>query len=154
MPAVLRAERLGSKRFGLPRLQATGTTAWMDKPGFLVRALTWARELKRDVVALCLAARDPRVPWPAKLIAAVVAAYALSPIDLIPDFVPVLGYLDDLLLVPGGIWLAVRLIPAPLMAELRTLAEGRGRPSSRAGLLIVVALWLAAGWWAIGFLPG
>ena len=79
----------------------------------------WARALKRDVIALWLAARDPRVPLAAKLVAGAVAAYALSPIDLIPDFIPVLGYLDDLLIVPAGIWLALRLIPAELMAELR-----------------------------------
>ena len=73
----------------------------------------WARDIKRDVHALYLSARDPRVPWYAKAVAVVVAAYALSPIDLIPDFIPVLGYLDDLILVPLGILLAVRLIPPP-----------------------------------------
>jgi uncharacterized membrane protein YkvA (DUF1232 family) len=109
----------------------------------LIRLRHWAHTLKRDVVALWLAARDPRVPLGAKLVAAVVAAYALSPIDLIPDFIPVLGLLDDLLLVPIGIWVAVRLIPPPLMAELRRAAEGRNRPRSRLGLLIVVTLWLA-----------
>ena len=100
--------------------------------------------LKRDVVALWLAARDPRVPWAAKLVAASVAAYALSPIDLIPDFIPVLGYLDDLLLVSAGIWLAARLIPGPLLAELRLRADEQDRPTSRAGFLMVVGLWLAA----------
>ena len=83
------------------------------------RLKAWAQALKRDVVALWLAARDPRTPLAAKLLAGAVAAYALSPIDLIPDFIPVLGYLDDLLLVPAGIWLAVRLIPAGLLEELR-----------------------------------
>lgn len=97
------------------------------------------------MVALWLAARDPRVPRGAKLMAALVAAYALSPIDLIPDFVPVLGYLDDLLLLPAGIWLAVRLIPAPLMHELRRQAGAREAPISRSGIVMVVALWTAAG---------
>ena len=85
----------------------------------------WARRLKRDVVALWIAARDPRTPLAAKLVAGAVAAYALSPIDLIPDFIPILGYLDDLIIVPAGIWLALRLIPASLMMEFRSQAEAR-----------------------------
>jgi uncharacterized membrane protein YkvA (DUF1232 family) len=106
-----------------------------------------ARALKRDTYALFLACRDPRVPWYAKALAAAVVAYALSPIDLIPDFIPVLGYLDDLLLVPLGLALALRLIPAPVMAECRReaaarLAAGSGRPRSRAGAAVVVAVWL------------
>ena len=105
----------------------------------------WARNLKRDVVALWIAARDPRVPWYAKAAAGAVAAYALSPIDLIPDFIPILGYLDDLLIVPLGIMLAVRLIPAPLMAEFRQEALRRAaRPQSRWGLVAIAAIWLAA----------
>lgn len=110
----------------------------------LTRARDWARSIKRDVVALWLAARDPRTPWVAKAVAAMVAAYALSPVDLIPDFIPVLGYLDDLLIVPFGILLAVRLIPPPLMAEFRTAAVGARRPISRAGLAAVILLWLLA----------
>ena len=104
----------------------------------------WAARLKRDVVALWLAARDPRVPLLAKAVAGAVAAYALSPIDLIPDFIPVLGLLDDLLIVPAGIWLAARLVPPPLLAELRAEAARRERPVSRAGALAVLAIWLAA----------
>ena len=112
----------------------------------------WARRLKRDVVALWLAARDPRVPLAAKIVAGAVAAYALSPIDLIPDFIPVLGYLDDVLIVPAGIWLAVRLIPAQLMAEFRAAAEvGARQPTSRVATVVIIVLWLAAagmlGWW-------
>ncbi|MCC2098944.1 MAG: DUF1232 domain-containing protein [Hyphomicrobiales bacterium] len=103
----------------------------------------WAQAIKRDVVALWLAARDPRVPWYAKTLAAAVAAYALSPIDLIPDFIPVLGYLDDLLLVPLGIWLAVKLIPVSVFAELRQRAQMQARPVSRAGMFSVIAIWLA-----------
>lgn len=110
------------------------------------RLRAWARALKRDVMALWLAARDPRVPLGAKLLAGLIAAYALSPIDLIPDFIPVLGYLDDLLIVPAGIWLAIRLIPEPVMAELRAQALERDRPTSRAGLLLVVAIWAWLAW--------
>ena len=83
-----------------------------------------ARALKRDVSAIYIARRDPRVPWYAKALAIGVAAYALSPIDLIPDFIPVLGYLDDLIIVPLGIWLVIALIPADVMAECRALATG------------------------------
>jgi len=112
----------------------------------------WARTIKRDVVALWLAARDPRVPWYAKVMAGAVAAYALSPIDLIPDFVPVLGYLDDVVIVPLGILATVKLIPAPLMTEFREAAVRHGgRPTSRAGMAIIVTIWTAAlvvtAWW-------
>jgi len=108
--------------------------------------------VKRDVVALWLAARDRRTPWYAKALALALAAYALSPIDLIPDFVPVLGYLDDAVIVPLGILLTVMLIPGDLMAEFRAEAERRSeRPVSRAGAAAVVALWIAAAgalaWW-------
>jgi uncharacterized membrane protein YkvA (DUF1232 family) len=108
------------------------------------RLKDWARALRHDVVALWLAARDPRVPWYAKAVAAAVAAYALSPIDLIPDFVPILGYLDDLLIVPAGIFVAVKLIPDPLMAELRTKAMDQGKPTSAAGLVAILLIWLTA----------
>ena len=104
----------------------------------------WAGRLKRDVVALWLAARDPRTAWHAKLLAGFVAAYALSPIDLIPDFIPLLGYLDDLLIVPAGIWLAVRAVPPALLAEFRTTALSRDRPRSRTAAFVIVILWLAA----------
>lgn len=110
------------------------------------RANTWARAIKRDVLAVYLAARDPRTPWPVRLLAMAVAAYALSPIDLIPDFIPVLGYLDDLLIVPLGILLVVRLIPPELLAEHRTAAARRpARPVSVAAAMVMIALWLAAG---------
>ena len=114
----------------------------------------WARGIKRDVVALWLAARDRRVPFHAKAVAAAVAAYALSPIDLIPDFIPVIGYLDDLLIVPLGIMLAVRMVPPALMAEFRAAATARlQRPVSRAGAAAILALWCAGAgamlWWAL-----
>ena len=109
----------------------------------------WAKILKRDVIAVWLAARDRRVSWHVKLIAGVIAAYAFSPIDLIPDFIPVLGYLDDLIIVPCGIWLVVRLIPAPLMAEFRNEAAKRGeRPVSYVAASLIALLWLA---FAAGF---
>jgi len=116
--------------------------------GFSVPAATlrgWARAIKRDVHALFLASRDPRVPWLAKAVAVCVAAYALSPIDLIPDFIPVLGYLDDLILVPLGIMLAVRLIPPALMHEHRAAAAAAAlHPISKAGAIAIVAIWVAA----------
>ncbi len=120
--------------------------------GWWLRLRDWARRMKRDVLALWLAARDPRTPILAKAAAAAVAAYALSPIDLIPDFVPVLGYLDDVIIVPLGIMLAVRLMPAALMAEFRDAAtQTLDRPTSRAGLAFITSLWLAAAalmlWW-------
>ena len=99
--------------------------------------------MKRDVVALWIAARDPRVPWYAKAVAGAVAAYALSPIDLIPDFIPVLGYLDDLLIVPVGIWLAVRMIAPPLLAEFRAEASSRERPVSRGAAIAIIVVWIA-----------
>lgn len=105
----------------------------------------WAKALKRDVVALWLAARDRRTPWSARLTAMATVAYALSPIDLIPDFIPILGYLDDLILLPLGVWLAVRLTGPVLMAEFRSLAaEMTARPVSRAGAVAVVAIWTLA----------
>jgi uncharacterized membrane protein YkvA (DUF1232 family) len=106
------------------------------------RARQWARTIKRDVLALWIAARDPRVPWYAKLAAGAVAAYALSPIDLIPDFIPVLGYLDDLIIVPLGILLVVALIPPALMAEFREQASQRTKPVSMIGLAVILAVWL------------
>lgn len=114
----------------------------------LVEALrARARALKRETHALFLAYRDPRTPWYARAWAALVVAYAASPIDLIPDVIPVLGYLDDLLLVPLGIALALRLIPAEVMADARRrAAEADAGPQGRAwlGALLVAAIWLLA----------
>jgi uncharacterized membrane protein YkvA (DUF1232 family) len=111
----------------------------------LSRIRVWARTLKTDAHAVYLAGRDPRVPWGAKALAIAVAAYALSPLDLIPDFIPVLGYLDDLIIVPLGIWLVVALIPDEVMADcrIRARAESR-RPASKAGLVAILALWVAS----------
>jgi len=118
----------------------------------LQRLRDWARAIKRDVHALYLAARDPRVPWYAKAVALAVAAYALSPIDLIPDFIPVIGYLDDLIIVPLGILLAVRLIPADVLAEHRFAArEAAERPTSRTAALVIVAIWIGLTLVGLGF---
>jgi uncharacterized membrane protein YkvA (DUF1232 family) len=108
------------------------------------RIKIWSRAIKRDVHAIYLASRDPRVPWYAKALGIAVAAYALSPIDLVPDFIPVLGYLDDLIIVPLGIALIVRLIPADVMTEYRAQAAAmQDRPASIAGATAVIAIWLA-----------
>lgn len=113
----------------------------------------WARRIKQDVHALYLASLDPRVPWYAKALAVAVAGYALSPIDLIPDFVPVLGYLDDVILVPLGILLVIRLIPPEIMAEHRAAAAtAQARPVSRTAGAVIAGIWLVAaaisGWLA------
>ena len=101
--------------------------------------------------ALALAARDPRTPWSARVVALAVTAYAFSPIDLIPDFIPVLGLLDDILIVPAGIWLVVRLIPPELMATYRSEAASAERRVSLAGAAFVLLAWAAfiaaAFWW-------
>ena len=121
------------------------------------RLKIWARVVKRDVHALYLASRDPRVPWYAKAIAIVVAAYALSPIDLIPDFIPVLGYLDDVILLPLGVLLVVKLIPTEIMAEFRELADAaQERPVSRRAAVVISCIWAASmgllGWLAYRYL--
>jgi uncharacterized membrane protein YkvA (DUF1232 family) len=109
----------------------------------LARLRGWARRIKRDVTAIYLAARDPRVPWYAKAVALCVAGYALSPIDLIPDFIPILGYLDDLIIVPLGILLVVRLIPSEILAEYRVIAAASAeRPTSRSAAAIIIAIWV------------
>lgn len=118
----------------------------------LARLKGWAGTVKRDVIALFLAARDSRTPWYAKVLAGLVAAYALSPIDLIPDFIPVIGYLDDLVIVPLGIWIVVKLVPLDLMGEFRAeAARLETKPVSRAGALFIIAVWVAAAglllWW-------
>lgn len=129
-----------------------GSSILISASAWLPALRGWAKVLKRDVIALWIAARDPRVPLAAKLVAGLVAAYALSPIDLIPDFIPIIGYLDDLLLVPLGMMLAVWLVPAALMAEFRAAAALRaGRPVSRWAAGAIISLWLAsaglAAWW-------
>lgn len=121
----------------------------------LERLRAFARRLKAELLALSLAARDPRTPWPARLVALGVLAYALSPIDLIPDFIPLLGQLDDLLLLPAGLWLALRLVPPAVMQDARAQAAAQTTrlPRSLWGLalmlvLYALAVWLGWQWWA------
>jgi len=117
---------------------------------------TWkqrARRLKAETYAIYLAYRDPRVPWYARLFVACVVGYAFSPIDLVPDFIPILGYLDDLILVPVGIALALKMIPPAVMAECREKAQGvmaQGKPVNRTAAAVIVAIWLLlAAWTAV-----
>jgi uncharacterized membrane protein YkvA (DUF1232 family) len=111
-----------------------------------------ARALKDQTYVLYLAARHPRTPWYAKLLVAGIVAYAFSPIDLIPDFIPVLGLLDDLVLIPLGIWLAIRLVPPAVLADCRLRAQERRKLVSRAAGAVIVAIWMALVglglWWA------
>ncbi len=117
----------------------------------LDRLKTRARALKKEVYAVYIAARDPRTPWYAKALIFLIVAYALSPIDLIPDFVPVLGYLDDLLIVPGGLWLAIRLIPPEVLEEARATATARGvdGSASRVGAALILLIWILAILWIV-----
>src|SRR6187455_120496 len=110
----------------------------------LDRLKTSARALKREVLAVYLAAKDPRTPWYAKGLIFLIVAYALSPIDLIPDFIPVLGYLDDLILIPAGIWLAIRMVPPEVLVEARETAATQGAEESvgKLGAVIIVFLWI------------
>ena len=107
----------------------------------------WAQELKAQVVTLWFCRKHPDTPWTAKLLAALVVAYAFSPIDLIPDFVPVLGYLDDLLIVPLGVYLAIRLIPPHVLAVARGeadawLAARKAKPANYLAAAVIVLVWL------------
>jgi uncharacterized membrane protein YkvA (DUF1232 family) len=122
--------------------------------GPMSRIRHWARALRRDVHAIHLASRDPRVHWTVKLLAVAVAGYALSPVDLIPDFIPVLGYLDDLIIVPLGVWLMIALIPPEIMREHRARASAAARrPVSKTAAIVIVALWISGaallGWIAL-----
>jgi uncharacterized membrane protein YkvA (DUF1232 family) len=111
----------------------------------LERARAWAAAMRRETVAVYLAIRDPRTPWIAKLVGGLVVAYAASPVDLIPDFVPVLGILDDLLIVPAGLWLTVRLIPHEILEQARARADVElQRPKSLVAGFFVVAVWVGA----------
>lgn len=113
-----------------------------DRPSLVTR-------LRIEAHAVWLAARDPRTPWHVRLLALAIAAYALSPIDLIPDFIPVLGLVDDALIIPAGIWLIGKLLPPGQLDEHReAAAAAAARPASQGGLLIVIALWIALAWLA------
>ena len=115
----------------------------------------WAKRIKRDGVTLWFAGKHPRTPWYAKALGVFVVAYALSPIDLIPDFIPVLGYVDDVIRLPVLIWLTIRLLPPEILAECRSQADAwmqanGAKPRSRLGIVLVVLVWLTVGtaaWW-------
>jgi uncharacterized membrane protein YkvA (DUF1232 family) len=122
----------------------------LEPMSILASMKIWAKRIKRDGVTLWFAGKHPRTPWHAKVLGVFVVAYALSPIDLIPDFIPVLGYVDDVLLLPGLIWLTIKLLPTEVLAECRAQADDwmqtkGAKPSSRVGAVCIVLLWLAAG---------
>jgi uncharacterized membrane protein YkvA (DUF1232 family) len=123
------------------------------------RLKAWAQALKRDVMTLWFALKHPQTPWYARLFAAIVTAYALSPVDLIPDFIPILGYLDDLILVPVGVWVLLRMVPELVLADSRAQAqrwflEQQRKPRSLIGLAIVLAVWTLAAWVALPWFWG
>jgi uncharacterized membrane protein YkvA (DUF1232 family) len=128
--------------------------------GVLQVIRSWAKRIKRDAITLWFAKSHPRTPWGAKALGVFVVAYALSPIDLIPDFIPVLGYLDDLILLPALIWMTVRMLPADVLTECRQqaedwLAQAGRKPRSVVGGVVVAAIWAAVGvallWWLNAF---
>jgi uncharacterized membrane protein YkvA (DUF1232 family) len=111
----------------------------------------WAKALKRDVITLWFALKHPLTPWHARAFAAVLTAYALSPIDLIPDFIPILGYFDDLIIVPVGVWLLLRMVPTQVLTDSKDQADewfrqGKTKPMSFWGLIIILLIWFFAAW--------
>ena len=125
-------------------MNSTGN-AWFQKWNLSVKAL------KKETLALFLAYKDPRTPWYAKAFAGLVVAYAFSPLDLIPDFIPVLGYLDDLILIPAGIALALKMIPAEVMRDSRIAAQEQqtGKPVNWIAAGLIVLLWISLAWLAV-----
>lgn len=119
---------------------------------------TWKQQLKKlkqETYAIYIACKDPRVPWYARLLAAVVVGYAFSPLDLIPDIIPVIGYLDDLILVPLGIALVIKMIPPQVLQDCRTqaiAARAEGKPTNWVAAIIVVCMWLLLGIWSVVWL--
>ena len=114
----------------------------------------WAARVRRDTLALWFAARDRRTPWWLRLLGFVIIAYALSPVDLIPDFLPLIGYLDELILLPAGLWLMIRCMPVEVLAESRSRADdwlraGKSKPRSALGAFIVIVIWVTVAWWLI-----
>lgn len=117
----------------------------------LLRLKAWAAALKRESLILWFASRDARTPWPAKWLAVIIVAYALSPIDLIPDFIPVVGYLDEIVLLPGAIWLALRFVPEEVLLDARARAQAwqeaeRAKPRNWIAAAAIVVLWIAGAW--------
>jgi uncharacterized membrane protein YkvA (DUF1232 family) len=121
----------------------------------LERLKTWAADLKREALVLWFGSRDPRTPWHAKWLAAFIVAYALSPIDLIPDFIPIIGFLDEIVLLPGAIWLVLKLLPREVLLDSRARAQAwleahRPKPRNWIAGAVIVLLWILALWaiWA------
>ena len=117
------------------------------------RIRNWARQLKAETVVLWFCCKHPATPLAAKILATVVVAYALSPIDLIPDFIPIIGYLDDVILIPIGIYFTLKLIPQPVIDECRLKAQDwmdrqLAKPRSYIAAAVIIILWIAALWWA------
>lgn len=121
---------------------------------------TWkqrVKQLKNETYAIYIACKDPRVPWYARVFAGFVVAYAFSPIDLIPDVIPILGYLDDLILVPLGIMLVIKMIPPDVLVQCREKAEAaisQGKPTSRIAAILIVGIWLLLGIFAVVWVAG
>jgi uncharacterized membrane protein YkvA (DUF1232 family) len=114
----------------------------------------WVKRLRRDTLALWFACRDKRTPWGVRLLGILIVAYALSPIDLIPDFIPIIGYLDELILLPAGLWILLRLIPEQVLSDCRIkadewLASGNAKPRSVLGTAIVVLIWTMIALWLV-----
>lgn len=114
----------------------------------------WAARIRRDTLALWFAVRDPRTPFWLRSLGFLIIAYALSPIDLIPDFLPVIGYLDELILLPAGLWLMIKFMPSPLLVDCRSraeewIAQGQQRPRSKLGAAIVIVIWITVAWWLV-----
>jgi uncharacterized membrane protein YkvA (DUF1232 family) len=114
----------------------------------------WVKRLRRDTLALWFAVRDKRTPWGVRLLGILIVAYALSPIDLIPDFIPIIGYLDELILLPAGLWILLRLIPEQILSDCRAkadewLASGNAKPRSALGAAIIVLIWTMIALWLV-----
>ncbi len=114
----------------------------------------WVNRLKHDTVALWFACRDRRTPRGVRILGFLIVAYALSPIDLIPDFIPIIGYLDELILIPAGLWILLKLIPAQVLSDCRDkasdwLASGQLKPRSAFGASIVILIWIMIAWWLV-----
>lgn len=116
------------------------------------RLKAWVNDLKRDTLALWYVCRDRRTPWTIRLLGILIVGYALSPIDLIPDFIPILGYLDELVLLPAGLWLLFKLIPPELLSECRdkaniAIVSGVPKPRSMLGAALVIIVWIGLAYW-------
>lgn len=134
-----------------------GETMDQERKSILQKLKERARDLKKETYALYLAYRHPQVPWYAKILAGLVVAYAFSPIDLVPDFIPVLGYLDDLILVPLGIALVLKMIPENVMSECRKQAQAEmqsGKPTNWVMAVIIIVIWILLAFLCIRWLLG